>query len=246
MLGGSATAVFIVVAHDGARTGRGQSEPFVMAGKPLTASILTPRDGARLQYGQLVNFVGAGQNPNGGPVNYQWRDADGTVLATTPKLSMYLLEVGEHTFTLRATAGRQIAEAKVTIMIEDNLSLPGPWLSAAPRQVSWFVSEGETAQQTAELSVVNAGGSDLNWTLSGLPSWLSADKTSGTTPDTIVLTADPSGLSPGTTRTARLEVAAGEEVGQSVPIEVILTNTSPLLRPTTPLSGVHLPVIMRP
>ncbi len=249
-LGGSQTATFLVIAYDGANTTRAQSEPFKLPFKPLSALIQSPPDGTQVRYGQPINFLGVGEDPQGRPITLRWKDATGVVLGSGPTLSMERLPVGENPITLEVITGREIATAEVTVFVEDILDLPGPFLSVAPSQVTWFAAESGETQQTATLSVVNAGGGgDLQWTASEDAPWLTLSASSGSTPATITLTADPSGIPSDTSvsTTLTLTIPAGEnESAQTLNIPVSLSIGN-VWGPSPPEAkqSIYLPIILR-
>ena len=235
-LGGSGTAVLRVIASDGVNLASADSAPFVMAPKPPLPFILSPGDNTHVHYGQLVNFSGFASDAQDGIVpetGLAWKDAQGNLLGSGALLSLNNLPVGANVITFEATNSSGLsASASVTVIVDDDLSLPGPTLTAGPAQVGWDVPAGSTQAQTAQVSIGNAGSGDLSWTASVDAPWLSLDVISGTvtaagSPSMLTLTADPSGLAPDSTFTAHLTITGPAGAGgqpQIITIPVTLST----------------------
>ena len=234
-LGGSGTAVLRVTATDGVNSAYADSTPFVMAPKPPQVFILTPQDGLHIHYGQLVNFSGFAQDAQDGTVadaGLSWWDDSDNLLGSGPLLSLDSLPVGENViFLVAINSLGETATTYVTVFVDDDLSLPGPTLTAGPSPVSWQVNAGSTDAVTADVSINNSGSGDLNWTASEDAAWLTTSVISGTvTADgdasTLTLSADPTGLAEGVTYSASLTIstpASGSIPAQSVVIPVTLS-----------------------
>ena len=212
---GGGSAILRVTASDGVNTGHADSASFTMATKPPTPYILTPTNNDTIQYGQLVNFEGMALDPQDSTVadsGLVWK-MGATVLGTGPHLSDATLPVGSDVITLQATDSvGKTASTNVTVIVSDNLDLPGPNLSAGPTNVAWQVSAGSVTHQAADISINNLGGGDMSWTAakSSAP-WLTLSATSGTVtaggdPSTLTLTADPTGLTTGKTYVATVTI----------------------------------------
>jgi hypothetical protein len=252
-LGGSSTAILRVIASDGVNTASADSAAFTMANKPPIVVITNPGDNTHVHYGQLVNFSGEAFDLQDGSVSgtgLVWSNQFGT-LGTGATLSSSNLPVGENDITLTATNSKGLSgHANIKVFVDDNLNHPGPDLTAAPGSVAWQVAPGTTTHQTAKVLIDNAGGgitnnSDaINWTVGATPSWLSVDKISGTTPYTITLTANPTGLTNGKVVTATLEIHA-PQVSQTVSVPVILTIGNTWFTHTGPNNPkyIYLPLL---
>jgi hypothetical protein len=235
VLGGSGTAILRVVASDGANTAEASSVPFTMANKPPQPYILTPGDATHIHYGQLVNFSGMAFDVQDGTVGaggLVWKNAAGTSLGTGPLISLDSLPVGDNVITLSATNSvGQLASASVTVIVDDDLNLPGPTLTAGPGQVGWQVGAETTAAQTAQVSIGNAGSGALDWTATSDQPWLTLSAASGSIadggdPSTLTLTASPSGLAPNQTYSAKLtltKAADSNSPAQTVMVPVSLS-----------------------
>jgi hypothetical protein len=246
-LGGSGTARLRVIANDGVNTGFADSASFTMAPKKPTPYILTPANNLNVQYGQLVNFQGLAFDAQDNTVadsGLTWKMGT-TVLGTGPFLSDAALPVGTDVITLQATDSvGQTASTTVTVIVNDNLTLPGPNLSAGPLQVGWQVPAGTTVHQTANISIDNLGSGDLSWTAAkSSASWLTLSATSGTVaaagdPSTLTLTANPTGLVYGKTYTAQVTitqpVSASNPTLQTIVIPVSLAIGAVQILPNDP------------
>lgn len=201
-LAGSNDAVMRVIASDGVNTGYLDSEIFTVAPNPPQAIILSPGDGATFLYEQTIFLSGMSYDVQDGSVaefNHEWSDQNG-ILGYGTTLNLSQLPIGEHQITLKATNSWGLTGTDtITIIISDNLDLPGPTLSASPSPINWHVDAGETALQTAEVLIDNNGGGTLpDWTATENADWLTLSATTGPVSATLTLTADPTGLTPGT------------------------------------------------
>jgi len=140
------------------------------------------------------------------------------------------MPVGNNVITLSATNSvGQSASANVTVIVDDDLNLPGPTLTAGPGQVGWQVAAGTTAAQTAQVSVGNAGSGALDWTATSDQPWLTLSAPSGTIadggdPSTLTLTASPSGLTPNQTYSAKLTLTRAAD--SNGPAQTIIVPVS--------------------
>jgi hypothetical protein len=229
LLGGG-TGVLRVVASDGANEAQADSAPFSVAAKPPTPMIVTPDSNITVQYGQLVNFSGAAFDLQDGGVTgagLVWKD-NGADLGTGEQISADTLAVGQHVITLTATNSKgQSASASVTVTVEDDLSLPGPTLTAGPTSFSWQFAAGATAGASETLSVGNAGETGLTWTVSTDAAWLSVTPGSGTDAGEVTLTASPVGVPDGSSLTGTVTLtapASDTQAAQTITIPVSLSK----------------------
>lgn len=251
-LGGSGSAILRVTASDGVNTGFANSAAFSMPAKPPVPAILTPENNLHIHYGQLVNFEGLATDAQdgtltGGGLTWSYATNGGApngILTTGGQISMPdfssssstpnvpYLPVGSNLVTLTATNSLgQSASTSVTVIVDDDLNLPGPILTAAPNPVSWQVPAGTIAPQTFNITINNAGGGgDMTWSASENAPWLTLSATSGTVtsggdPSVVTLTAKPAGLSSGATYSTTLTITkpAGGVPEQQVKIKVSLS-----------------------
>jgi Viral BACON domain len=258
-LGGSGTAILRVVASDGVNTAEASSAPFVMANKPPEPYILTPGDNTHIHYGQLVNFSAMAFDAQDGTVadaGLVWKNAQGATLGVGALISLDNLPVGSNQITLTATNSvGQSASAQVTVIVDDDLNLPGPTLTAGPGQVGWHVGAGTTQAQTADITIGNAGSGALSWTASSDQPWLTlsaagGDISAGGDPATLTLTANPTGLDseqPYSANVTLTRPASGNDPGQTIVIPVSLSIGDVLenYEPSAASNLVYLPLIRR-
>ena len=254
-LGGSGEARFRVTVSDGVNSAFADSAPFVMANRPPEPYILSPEDNYHIQYGQLVNFSGLALDAQDGTVaaaGLLWKDSQGNPLGVGSQISLDSLPVGANLITLQATNSLGLtASATVTVVVGDDLNLPGPTLTAGPGQVGWQVPAGSTTPQTAVVSIGNAGSGDLTWTAGENAAWLGLSSAGGTLPAggdpvALTLTADPSGLAPGKTYQALLTItrpASGSVPEQTE--EVLVSFSVGGVHDAVPNRVVYLPLLRR-
>jgi hypothetical protein len=249
-LGGSSTAIFRVLANDGANTGYADSAPFTMQSKPPIPHILLPGNNLHIHYGQLVNFSGEAEDFEDGsipPANLSWSTQKGP-LGSGSQLSSDSLPPGVNLVTLTATdSDFNTASTSITIVVDDDLSLPGPNLDASPTTVAWSVSPGSTSLQAAEVGIRNTGSGSLAFTASTPAPWLSLNAFSGTAPFTLTLTAEPSGIPPFTSADTKVTIispAASDHTTQTVTITVSLATGS-LMAPPPPLIKFYAPLLFK-
>ena len=255
-LGGSGTAILRVTASDGVNSASADSAAFTMADKPPQTFVLTPGVTSTIQYGQLVNFSGMAMDAQDGLVaesGLVWSRA-GQTIGTGGQISIDDLPVGVNLITLTATNSSGVsAAALVTVTVGDNLDLPGPTLSAGPGAIGWQVGDGETAAQTAQVSIGNTGSGALSWTASSDQPWLTLSAASGTvdadgTPTMLTLTASPSGLLADHSYVAHLTLtkpAAEGSPAQTINIPVSLTIGAARQNVTIVGANVYLPLVGR-
>jgi Viral BACON domain len=252
---GGGRALLRVIASDGAQSAQGDSAPFTVANKRPQPRILTPADGTRIHYGQLVTFSGEAEDLQDGGVGstgLAWRDQNGHLLGTGPQVALDNLPIGANRITLTATNRTGLsASTSITVIVTDELDLPGPILSAGPMQVGWHIGLSSTARPTAQLHISNSGGGSLRWSASSDATWLRLSAASGQAPATLTLSAETTDLAPGSTRTAHLTLTAPSGSGrpaQTLIITVslaagnVLANPGPASRPT---GRIYVPLVQR-
>jgi hypothetical protein len=106
-------------------------------------------------------------------------------------------------------------------------SMPGapPALLATPLSLNFAGSVGGSipAQQ---VTIYDEGTGTLNWTASSSASWLVLNPSSGTTPQTISVSVNGTGLAGGTyTGTITISAPSATNQPQTIPVTLTLTNT---------------------
>jgi len=197
---GGGTTRLRVVASDGMHTDVADGAPFEVADKAPVVRIASPGDGVALDWGQVVNLVATIEDAQDAPIDdadVVWSNAY-RVLGTGRSLAVDDLEVGVNPITVTATNAAGLSgDATVNVLVGDDLTLPGPRVSALPATIDLSVAGAETETQNATLDVVNAGGGVLAYLASSSADWLTVDGTSsttGTAPQTIAVAIDPSAL----------------------------------------------------
>ncbi|GIW45534.1 MAG: hypothetical protein KatS3mg077_2816 [Candidatus Binatia bacterium] len=223
---GGGPALLRIVATDGVNTARADSPLFTVANKPPRPRILLPADGTRVHFGQLVNFSGEAEDLQDGGVsgsNLVWTAGTRT-LGRGPLLSVSDLPVGTNRIALTATNSLGLsASTTINVIVDDDLTLPGPTLSLAPSEIAWSVAAGTNQTQSAQVTIGNSGGGNLKWTASADAPWLLATPAEGSAPGVLTVTADPAGFRAGTQVHANLLVETPDVPGQVATVPVTLT-----------------------
>lgn len=245
-MGGSNTAMFRVIANDGARQGEGASPTFVMAAKAPEIYFLTPQDGLEVRWQTLINFSVEVLDLQGGidPANVRYY-IDGIPHSETGYLfSSDSLPVGTHTIEVRATNSVGLTgSAAITVIVNDDVGYPEARLVAGPDLVGWHVAAEATAPLTATVTLVNIGTGDLTWSASENADWLTLSAGSGGTPDSLLLTADPTAIRANSSADTMVTITASN--GQTIEIPVTITvGLSPEWFPPVNWQ-LHLPLIRR-
>ena len=60
-----------------------------------------------------------------------------------------------------------------TVYVDDDLTIPGPTLQVAPKQLGWHFDIGDTTPQTATLAIANIGSGTFDWVAGSDAPWLS-------------------------------------------------------------------------
>ncbi|MBI4582831.1 MAG: BACON domain-containing protein [Planctomycetes bacterium] len=145
--------------------------------------------------------------------------SDGKVLASY-SISAHA-PVGENTIVLTATNSLGLSAAtQIKVIVNDDLSVPGPTLAVAPAKVSWHVPAGAAGLLDAAVNIANIGAGALQWTASENADWLTLSAAQGTAPDDLVLTANPNGIADGTALSTQVAIQGPN--GQSAAVLVTL------------------------
>jgi hypothetical protein len=128
------------------------------------------------------------------------------------------------------------------------LELPPVTLTVGPDQASWHSADGETAMQSATVSVSNSGDDAFTVTATENAPWLSVSQSGSTTPLQLTLTADPAYLESGQTLDTMLSVeettASGTETVM-VPVSFSMGyNSTP--EPGDSMYKIFLPIVLKP
>jgi hypothetical protein len=244
-------AIFRVIASDGVQTAQADSLLISMANKPPQPQIVTPNDTLHMHYGQLINFSGAAEDPQDGFVadaRLVWTDQHGRQIGSGSLLSVADLPVGTNRITLTATnVAGLAASTSVTVIVDDDLRLPGSILSAGPAMIAWHIAPGTIQAQTMQLQIANAGGGTLDWTASTDTPWLTLSSNAGTAPSSITITANPAALASNRLHQASITlITAGATTPQTttIPVSLAIGNVED---PPEQLahSHIYLPFVRR-
>ncbi len=177
--------------------------------------------------------------------NLSWSDQHGP-LATGAYWSSDSLLVGTHHITLTATNSAGLsASTRITVIVDDDLSLLDPTLTVGPTQLGWTFSTNASAPQTTTLTIDNAGSGSIDWSASSDVPWLTLDVMTGTAPSSIVVTANPAGIPNGTGVSGHVIVSANS-LTQTVTIPAGLVVGSLFDKPidSTPYK-IFLPLVRK-
>ncbi|MGH7786894.1 MAG: BACON domain-containing protein [Candidatus Binatia bacterium] len=223
-LGGGRNAILRVVVSDGAQTARAVSAPFAVAEKAPRPRIVAPADATRLRWGQMVTLIGEGLDLQDGSVaggGLEWRNQHG-VLGRGAILNVEALPVGTNQITLTATNRASLtASAQVSVIVGDELDLPGATLSVGPTRLAFHVDSSPQRPRKAELSITNRGGGSLAWQGRSDAAWLSVSPESGSAPAALTVSADPRGVADGTVLSGRVVIVGGDADGPQAQTIVI-------------------------
>ncbi|MFN7921626.1 MAG: malectin domain-containing carbohydrate-binding protein [Bryobacteraceae bacterium] len=135
--------------------------------------------------------------------------------ASVPTSATFQAGATSTTFPI-ATAGQAVQKVAAitanyegvlaTYPITVNPASASPVITLNPASLTFSSSGSNPPSQS--FAITNTGGGTLNWSASGLPSWLSFNPTSGTAPTTVTANVSVAGLSPAT-YTANVTISNG-------------------------------------
>ena len=211
---------FRVLVSDGVHCAERLTEEITLADKAPVVRIVRPRDRLRVEYSQLVRFDVEAWDPNRRSLGLVAWSLGRRRLGLGRSIAVDDLPVGTNEVRVSVTnAAGSTASDTVTVIVHDDLEVPGPTLSASPPSIAWSVSLGAGRTAEVRLRVSNAGGGGFEFTASESAPWLELDSTGGRAPHTIRVSADASGQPAGTARstTIRLTMVGSRQV-LSVPV----------------------------
>src|SRR5205823_2763078 len=94
--------------------------------------------------------------------------------------------------------------------------------SVTPSSLAFSATQGGANPAPQSLSVTNAGGGTLSYTITDDAAWLTESPTSGSAPGTVQVTASPAGLNAGT-YTGHITITASGAQGSPQVVNVTLT-----------------------
>jgi hypothetical protein len=188
-------------------------------------------DGFPADWGQLVSFeaeISDLQDAFIPDAQIRWSNEYG-MLGTGRLFQTDQLQVGTNVVTVTATNSLGAAgTSSVTVVIGDPLTPLGPTLSVAPQMIAWHIANDETVARVAQLDVENAGAGSLNFDVTSDASWLRVDSELGVSgasaPRTLIVSADPTLVPPGTTSAAKLTFQSLANPSDAVVVPVELSR----------------------
>jgi alpha-tubulin suppressor-like RCC1 family protein len=223
-----------VVAHDGFYTARDDATGIRMAQKPRKAIIESPSSGFTASTEQAVLLTGLSDGPDESDLpdaSYVWAsDRDG-VLGTGRSVLANSMSVGEHRVVLTVSApDGDVARAATTVVI-GAAGQTTPTLAVSHDQLDFtFGATGVSEPQTLEIS--DLAGTSLDWTATADDPRLTLTSSSGTTPASIGVSIDTTGLRAGDRLDSNVRIRRAD--GQQDPLVVGVTAQSS--EPVTSLS----------
>jgi hypothetical protein len=204
--------------------------PFCVAHAPSGVSITAPAVGTTIPQGQSLTFTGATTtNPDNFPLVYTWQFSSGQPNATGQSVSVPMTAAGSVTSTLQVSNSASMP-ATGTLPTRLVIVTPGgaPALALAPAALSFTVQAGAAAPSAQTVSATSSGAQvnvSASATTASGGSWLSVAPASGTTPASLSVAVNPSGLAVGTF-SGTISVAASGVSNSPRTVPVTLTVTA--------------------
>ncbi len=201
--------------------------PVTLLPSPSTLNF-TYSQGGSAPPAQLVQIP----SPSGGSVAFttssgaSWLTVSplsGSTPATLTVTVAGTLAAGTYSGTVSVTVGGHIA---ASVLVTATVGPPAAaGISVNPPSLTFTASEGSTAALAQPILLSASGGTAVGFTVaaSSAGNWLSVSPSSGSTPSTLVVSASPTGLSPGS-YSGKVSVSGG-----ALNIPVTLTVTQPAL-----------------
>jgi hypothetical protein len=138
------------------------------------------------------------------------------------------LAAGSYTGTITVTAaGASNSPQKVAVSLTVTAATGNPALNISPGTVSFSYAVGSTTAGTQKITVASSGSVlSVNAVAAG-GAWLSVTPASGSTPATLTVTANPSGLAAGTYNgTVTVTSTGASNTPQTIPVKLVITTTT--------------------
>jgi hypothetical protein len=138
------------------------------------------------------------------------------------------LVAGNYTGTITVTAaGASNSPQKVAVSLTVTAPAGNPSLNITPGTVSFSYAAGSTTTGTQKLTVASSGSAlSINAVAAG-GAWLSVTPASGSTPASLTVTANPSGLAAGTYNgTVTVSSGGASNSPQTIPITLVITSST--------------------
>ncbi|MFN7919853.1 MAG: malectin domain-containing carbohydrate-binding protein [Bryobacteraceae bacterium] len=144
--------------------------------------------------------------------------------AVTVSVSPTGLTAGTYTASITVTSAGA-AGSPATIPVTFTVSTP-PTLSVSTSALTFAGAQGAANPPAQTVDITNAGTGSLNWTASSAQSWIVLSPASGSAPATLSVTANTTGLTPGSYN-GTIVVTAASAAGSPKVINVALTVSAP-------------------
>jgi BACON domain-containing protein len=138
------------------------------------------------------------------------------------------LAAGSYSGTITVTAtGASNSPQKVAVSLTVTAPAGNPSLNISPGTVSFSYPVGSTTAGTQKVSVASSGSAlNVNAVAAG-GAWLSVTPASGSTPATLTVTANPSGLAAGTYNgTVTVTSSGASNTPQTIPVTLVITTST--------------------
>lgn len=138
------------------------------------------------------------------------------------------LAAGNYTGTITVTAaGASNSPQKVAVSLTLTAPTGNPSLNISPGTVSFSYAAGSTTAGTQKVTVASSGAAVSINALAAGGAWLSVTPASGSTPASLTVTANPSGLAAGTYNgTVTVTSGGASNSPQTIPVTLVITTST--------------------
>ena len=162
-----------------------------------------------------------------------WLNATPASGATPASLSVSVnpsgLAVGNYSGTLTVTAsGASNSPQKIAVSLAVTSASSGnPSLNVAPGTLTFTYASGSTTSGTQNLSITSTGAALQITAAASGGSWLSVTPTTGSTPATVKVSANPTGLAAGTYNgTITITSTGAANTPQTIPVKLVVGSST--------------------
>jgi hypothetical protein len=134
------------------------------------------------------------------------------------------LAAGTYNGTITVTAS-SAANSPQTVAVTLNVTAPVPNLTVSPATLTFAYQTGGSTPAAQNVSVASSGGA-LSYTVASSATWLTATPASGSTPGTLSVAVNPTGLAAGTYN-GTITVTASSAANSPRTVAVTLAITNP-------------------
>lgn len=162
-----------------------------------------------------------------------WLNATPASGATPASLSVSVnpsgLAVGNYTGTVTVTAsGASNSPQKIAVSLAVTSASSGnPSLNVLPGTLTFTYASGSTTSGTQNLSITSTGAALQITAAASGGSWLSVTPTTGSTPATVKVSANPTGLAAGTYNgTITITSTGAANTPQTIPVKLVVSSST--------------------